>query len=141
MFAAAVRTALTIFMYPVQRQRLPESAQRISSSVGSGLASSSATEVIIMPGVQKPHCRPCSSVKAAWMGWSVAALLQPLDRADLAAIGLHGEGRTRLDRDAVQQDGAHAAARRVAADVRAGESKFLSQESGRAAAVARHRPQ
>ena len=30
-----------------------------------------------MPGVQKPHCRPCSSQKPAWMGWSWSSLASP----------------------------------------------------------------
>src|ERR1700728_247268 len=33
-FSAAAFTALTMFTYPVQRQRLPASARRISRSVG-----------------------------------------------------------------------------------------------------------
>src|SRR5215470_203396 len=36
-FSAAYWTALTILTYPVQRHRLPEIAQRISSSLGAGL--------------------------------------------------------------------------------------------------------
>ena len=43
--AAAARTASKIFAYPVQRQRLPESASRISSSLGSGVVSRSAAVV------------------------------------------------------------------------------------------------
>ena len=35
-----------------------EIASRTSSGVGSGLLSSSHRAVIIMPGVQKPHCSP-----------------------------------------------------------------------------------
>ena len=53
--SAAQRTARTMFEYPVQRQIAPEIAVRISSSVGSGFASSSARAVMIIPGVQKPH--------------------------------------------------------------------------------------
>jgi hypothetical protein len=42
----------SLFMYPVHRQRLPEMAWRMSSSVGCGFRSSKADEVIIIPGVQ-----------------------------------------------------------------------------------------
>ena len=49
---AESRTASTIFSYPVHRQRLPESATRISSSLGFGLTLSSAIVVSTMPGVQ-----------------------------------------------------------------------------------------
>src|SRR4051794_7833023 len=43
-------------------------ASRISVSSGSGLRSSSARAVSIIPGVQNPHCRPCSSMKPCCTG-------------------------------------------------------------------------
>src|SRR5437762_1953235 len=43
----------------------------MSSSVGSGFSCNSAMLVSIMPGVQKPHCSPCSCLNAAWMGCRV----------------------------------------------------------------------
>src|SRR5215469_8895500 len=49
----------------------------MSSSVGSGLRASSALAAIIMPGVQKPHCRPCSSVKPSCSGCSSLAAASP----------------------------------------------------------------
>ena len=48
----AISTALMILLYPVQRQRLPDMARRISSSVASGFLSSSALAERTMPGVQ-----------------------------------------------------------------------------------------
>ncbi len=57
-----------------------------------------------------------------------AALLQPLDGADLRAIGLNGEHRAGLGRDAVHEHRAGAAARRVATDVRAGQVRHLADE-------------
>ena len=30
-----------------------------------------------MPGVQKPHCRPCSCLNAAWIGWSCPSWSSP----------------------------------------------------------------
>ena len=56
------------------------------------------------------------------------ALGEPLDRGDLAAVRLHREHRARLRRHAVHEDGAGAAARRVASDVGAGEAERLAQE-------------
>src|SRR5581483_4848820 len=53
--AAAFCTARTILSYPVHRQRLPASHQRISSSVGFGFLSSSAFAATRKPGVQNPH--------------------------------------------------------------------------------------
>ena len=45
---------------------------RISSSVGSGFSPSSQADCMIIPGVQKPHWRPCWSQNACWSGWRVA---------------------------------------------------------------------
>ena len=44
-----------IFLYPVQRQRLPRIAVLISSSVGSGFCLSNPAALMTIPGVQKPH--------------------------------------------------------------------------------------
>ncbi len=30
-----------------------------------------------MPGVQKPHCRPCSCMKPSWIGWSLPSCSSP----------------------------------------------------------------
>ena len=49
---AAACTARTMLWYPVQRQRLPSSPRRISSSEGSGFSCSSDTAAITNPGVQ-----------------------------------------------------------------------------------------
>jgi hypothetical protein len=54
-----------MFSYPVHRQTWPDIASRTSAAVGSGLLSSSHRAVIIMAGVQKPHCSPWHSAKAA----------------------------------------------------------------------------
>ena len=50
--AAAYWIALTMFWYPVQRQRLPDMPRRISFSVGCGFSCSSRWARTIMPGVQ-----------------------------------------------------------------------------------------
>ena len=81
-----------------------------------------------MPGVQKPHCRPCWSQNACWSGWSVGAVGHALDGLDLAAVGLDGEHRAGLGALAVDVDGARAAVARVAADVRAGQPEVVAQE-------------
>src|SRR3990167_4061740 len=55
-WATTSRTAATIPLYPVQRQRLPASASRIScSSRISGRVFSRSTIDIRSPGVQNPH--------------------------------------------------------------------------------------
>ena len=51
-----------------------------------------------------------------------------LDRADVLAVGLHGEHGAALDRFTVQMDRARTARRGVAADVRAGETGLLTDE-------------
>ena len=60
-----------MFSYPVHRQICPDSASRICSGDGSGLWSSSHRAVIIMPGVQNPHCSPWHSAKPCWTGSSL----------------------------------------------------------------------
>ena len=49
---AAARTALTMFWYPVHRQRLPAMPNRISSSIGSGFSLRRRCTRTIIPGVQ-----------------------------------------------------------------------------------------
>src|SRR6202012_4678299 len=74
---AAHSTDLTMFSYPVHRQTCPDIASRTSASVGSGLLSSNHRAVIIMPGVQKPHCSPWHAAKASWTGSSRLRLARP----------------------------------------------------------------
>jgi hypothetical protein len=57
-----------MFSYPVQRQTWPDIASRTCSSDGSGWWSSSQRAVMIMPGVQKPHCSPWQAANAACTG-------------------------------------------------------------------------
>ncbi len=52
-------------------------ACRISASLGSGVRASRAVAVIIMPGVQKPHCRPCSWKKPSCTGCSTPPCSSP----------------------------------------------------------------
>src|SRR5689334_3318157 len=52
-------------------------ASRISASVGSGFRSSSARQVIIIPGVQKPHWRPWHCMKPSWIGSSSPLRARP----------------------------------------------------------------
>jgi hypothetical protein len=66
-----------MFSYPVHRQTCPDIASRISSAVGSGLWSSSQRAVIIMPGVQNPHCSPWQAAKPSCTGSSVWPAASP----------------------------------------------------------------
>jgi hypothetical protein len=66
-----------MFSYPVQRHTWPDIASRTSSCVGSGLLSSSQRAVIIMPGVQKPHCSPWQAAKASCTGSSLLPAARP----------------------------------------------------------------
>ena len=50
-------------------RRLPRGSRR----VGTGWCPAGARAVIIMPGVQKPHCSPCSVMKPCWTGSSSPA--------------------------------------------------------------------
>ena len=44
---------------------------------GAGVRSSSCFDVMIMPGVQNPHCRPCSFQKASCTGCSLPSCARP----------------------------------------------------------------
>src|SRR5680860_971680 len=66
-----------MFWYPVPRHMFPSSSCRISSSVGFGLRSSNALVDMIMPGVQYPHCKPCFSQNASWIGWYASPSASP----------------------------------------------------------------
>ena len=57
-----------------------------------------------------------------------AVLGKPLDRRDLAPVGLDSEGGARLDRLAVEQNSARAARGRVAADGRPRQPETLAQD-------------
>jgi hypothetical protein len=61
----------------VHRQTWPDIASRTSASVGSGLWSSSHRAVIIMPGVQKPHCSPWQAAKPSCTGSSLSPCARP----------------------------------------------------------------
>src|SRR4051794_35352659 len=52
-------------------------ASRISPSLGSGLRSSSARAVIIIPGVQKPHWRPWQAMNPCCTGSSTLSCSSP----------------------------------------------------------------
>ena len=83
---------------------------------------------MIIPGVQKPHWRPCFSQKAVWSGCSVVGTGgHAFDRRDRGAVGLDGEHRARLHGPAIDVDGARAALAGVAADVGAGQVEVLAE--------------
>src|SRR6266576_2787289 len=62
--AAAIRTASKIFAYPVQRQRFPDRASRMSSSLGYTFRASRSAVATTSPGVQKPHCTAPAATNA-----------------------------------------------------------------------------
>ena len=122
------RTALTMLWYPVQRQRLPSRPSRISSSDGLGFSLSSETAAMTKPRRAEAALERVLLVERLLHRVQLVALGEPLDRRDLAAVGLHGEHGARLHRLAVEQHGARPAGRRVAADVRAREPELVAQE-------------
>ena len=94
-----------------------------------------STAVMIMPGVQKPHCRPWFSWKACCIGCSSPFVASPsmvVTVAPSAWTARHGAG---LDRLAVDMDDAGAALRRVAADMGAGQAELLPQQLNEKRAV------
>src|SRR5262245_17522015 len=61
-------------------------------------------------------------------GMELAVPLEPFDGQEISAVGLHGEDRARLHRNAVHQDSAGAAMRRIATDVGAGQPQLFAKE-------------
>src|SRR5262245_27333731 len=51
--------------------------QRMSCSLGLPFFSSSAYADMSMPGVQNPHCSPCSSLNPSCRGWSCPSFIRP----------------------------------------------------------------
>ena len=56
-------------------------AWRISSVVGAGVASTSATALTIWPGVQKPHCSASARTNESTIGWSRSPSIVVTSRA------------------------------------------------------------
>ena len=83
-----------------------------------------------MPGVQNPHCSPCSSLKPSCSGCSSLAVARPSTVRDLAPVDLDGQHRAGLHRPAVDQHRARAAVGRVAAHVRAGQPEPAADQVG-----------
>src|SRR5580700_7440243 len=69
--------ASIIFVYPVQRHRLPPSASRISWVEGSAFSSSRAFADMITPGPQKPHCSEPKCSNNFCNGWRCSAVASP----------------------------------------------------------------
>src|SRR6266511_3381487 len=80
------------------------------------------------PRRAEPALQAVLLVEALLKRVQLTALGQALHRLHLAPVDLDGEVRARLDRNAVDEHGAGAAAGRVAADVRAGQAELLAQE-------------
>ena len=80
-----------------------------------------------MPGVQKPHWRPCSSQKpvapnAGFLCW------RALNGHDVASVALDGEDSARFHRESIEGHRAGAAERGLAAAVGTGEEQGVAQE-------------
>src|SRR5262245_432314 len=75
--AAVSSTARTILSYPVQRQRLPASQKRTSSSDGFGFLRSSASDATSMPEVQMPHWSAACSRNFCCSGCSFSPCARP----------------------------------------------------------------
>jgi len=70
----------------------------------------------IMPGVQKPHCRPCSSWKPTWIESSLPPLARPSTVVTFLPSSIGASNVAGLDRPAVEQHGAGTTVARVAPD-------------------------
>ena len=121
-----VRIASSIFGYAPQRHRFPAMACRISSVVGAGVDSTSATALTICPGVQNPHW----SASAAHERVDHRVLAKAFDRRHARALDRMDERDAREHRLAVDEHGARAAVALTARDLRAGERQLLAERLG-----------
>ena len=119
----------------MQRQRLPDSASRISSSLGLGHA-------VEQVGGRDDEAR---RAEAALHGAGLDERLlhrvqpspsrQPLDRDDLVPVGLRGEHEARAHELAVEQHRARPALALLARVLRAGQPEPLAQRVEQALAL------
>ena len=115
----------------MQRQRLPESACRISCSVGLGFSSQERHQGHQEAGRAEAALQAVRLPERLLQRVELAGpRRQPLDRRQLAAVGLHGEHQAGAHRLAVEQDRAGAAHAVLAADVGAGQAQLVAQEVG-----------
>ena len=75
--AAARFTARRMRMCAPQRQISPESADRISPSLGCGFVAKSAVVVMIQPLMQYPHCIACFAMNACCTGCGWSSVPRP----------------------------------------------------------------
>ena len=80
-----------------------------------------------IPGMQIPHCAAPSSTKAAWSGCGASGVPSPRTVVTDAPVGLDGQRQARVDRPAVQQDGARAAVAPLAARLDLGRREALAE--------------
>ena len=83
---------------------------------------------MIMPGVQKPHCRPCFSQNAVWSGCRASPLVaMPSIVVTVAPSAWTASIVQLFTALAIDVDGARAALAGVAADVGAGQVEVLAE--------------
>jgi hypothetical protein len=108
---------------------LPSSASAICVSLGCGTCLSRPQADIIMPGVQKPHCRPWQAMKASCSGCSVSPRARPSTVVTARPCACSASRLQLFTARTVEQHGAGAALRGVAALVRAGQAERPAQQS------------
>ena len=111
----------------MQRQRLPRSAWRIVSSLGDGIAREEVRCRQDHAGRAEAALQAVVLDERALERVELAVLREPLDRRDLAALGLEREHGAALHGASVEEHGARAALARVAPDVRSGETEPVAQ--------------
>ena len=99
-----------------------------AGSDGFGLSFSRLTADMIMPGVQKPHWRPCSSQKPSCSGCSWPSLASPSMVVTSEPSACTANIVQDFDAAAVEQHRAGAALAGVAADVGAGQIQLFAKE-------------
>ena len=99
-----------------------------SVSDGCGRVASRASAAMSMPGVQMPHCAAPVRRNAAWIGRKDRRAARPSTVSTVATVQLTERDETGAHRITVQADRAGAAVAGIAADLRAGQTKVVSQD-------------
>ena len=111
----------------MQRQRFPRSACRIVSSSGVPSRDRRSMVVRMTPGRAEAALEAVVLDERPLHRMEIAVRREPLDRRDLAAVGLEREQRAALHGPPVDEHRACAALARVAADMRARQPEPVAQ--------------
>ena len=140
-FDGALDCRSNILVSGAAAQELPPIASTMASADPAlDLHAAARQRIISIPGVQKPHCRPCFSQNACCRRMQCADLAERFDQVLDGQIRRLGQRETETGPGckALEQDGAGAAHAMLAADMRSGQTQLsLTNEVAQKQARAR----